>query len=299
MVSIKKIGITEIQADAIVNAANSSLQEGDGVCGYIFDAAGARDLSIACNKIGHCDTGSAVITPAFNMKAKYIIHAVGPIYKDGTHNEEKDLYNAYKSSLNLAKENNCHSIAFPLISAGIYGYPKYDACKVAMWAVKNWMNANPHYPLDIIFTVPKDPEYGLCSKAMEKELGIKKQDKVRKSSFSTQEINLLKNVNRDELWDLINKISKLRFSMWKDSELPPEYVMTALRILGSSAKDVELPEVISEMNVIQLQNKLSMTIALERFGGVIFDEVDNGNVLKILLRLDDLIEKYEKEVKGE
>ena len=91
MVTIIKSGITNIKADAIVNAANSSLLHGGGVCGYIFDAAGDEELSAACNKIGHCNTGSAVITPAFNLDAKYIIHAVGPRYIDGKYNEEKDL----------------------------------------------------------------------------------------------------------------------------------------------------------------------------------------------------------------
>lgn len=295
MVTIIKSGITKIKADAIVNAANSSLQHGGGVCGFIFDAAGDEELSAACNKIGHCNTGSAVITPAFNLDAKHIIHAVGPRYLDGKHNEENDLYNAYKSSLNLAKDNDCHSIVFPLISAGIFGYPKYDACKVAMWAVKNWQNANPTYKLDIIFAVPREPEYGLCAKAMEKELGIK-ADGNKQGSFSSAEIALLKKVDRDELWNLINKISEIRLSMWEDEkELPPEDVMKALRILGSSQGEMDLPPLISEMSVLQIQNKLSSIISLEHWGGVIYDEVGNGDVLKLLLRLDDLIQKYQEE----
>ena len=295
MVTIIKSGITNIKADAIVNAANSSLLHGGGVCGYIFDAAGDEELSAACNKIGHCNTGSAVITPAFNLDAKHIIHAVGPRYLDGKHNEENDLYNTYKSSLNLAKDHDCHSIVFPLISAGIFGYPKYDACKVAMWAVKNWQNANSTYKLDIIFAVPREPEYGLCAKAMEKELGIKVDEK-KQGSFSSAEIALLKKVDRDELWNLINKISEIRLSMWEDGkELPPEDVMKALSILGSSQEEMDLPILISEMSVLQIQNKLSSIISLERWGGVIYDKVGNGDVLKLLLRLDDLIQKYQEE----
>ncbi|MBR4684236.1 MAG: macro domain-containing protein [Spirochaetia bacterium] len=295
MVQIQKTGITNIKADAIVNAANSSLRHGGGVCGFIFDAAGPKELSVVCNKIGHCDTGSAVITPAFNLDAKYIIHAVGPIYQDGKHNEENDLYNAYKSSLNLAKEYDCHSIVFPLISSGIYGYPKHDACKVAMWAVKNWTKANSDYELDIIFAVPRDPEYSLCLRAMEGELGITNTDK-KQSHFSDEETSLLKKINRDELWQLINRISEIRLSMWKEGEeLPPEDVMKALRFLGSSQKEVELPPLISEMSVLQIQYSLSNIIAMERWGGVIYDEVGNGNVLKLLLRLDDLIQKLQNE----
>ena len=296
MVQIQKTGITNIKADAIVNAANSSLRHGGGVCGFIFDAAGPKELSIACSKIGHCDTGSAVITPAFNLDAKYIIHAVGPIYQDGKHNEENDLYNAYKSSLNLAKGNNCHSIVFPLISAGIYGYPKYDACKVAMWAVKNWTQANPDYDLNIIFAVPREPEYGLCVKAREKELGIKTADK-KQSPLSGEETSLLKKIDRNELWRLINRISEIRMSMWKDGEeFPPEDVMKALRFLGSSQKEMELPPVISEMSVLQIQYSLSNIIAMERWGGVISDAVGNGDILKLLLRLDDLVQKYQSKV---
>jgi O-acetyl-ADP-ribose deacetylase (regulator of RNase III) len=121
-ISIKKISITALKTDAVVNAANDGLWAGDGVCGAIFAAAGREKLEQACSKIGHCSTGSAVITPAFDLKASYIIHAVGPVWKGGSHNEPKLLYGAYYRSLELAAENNCRSIGFPLISAGIFGY---------------------------------------------------------------------------------------------------------------------------------------------------------------------------------
>ena len=130
IVSIQKIGITEIYVDAIVNAANDGLQAGGGVCGAIFKAAGYTKLQNACNAIGHCPTGSAVITDGFQSKAKYIIHAVGPRYKDGKHGEDKLLRGAYQKSLQLAVQNGCHSIAFPLISAGIFGYPVENASRV-------------------------------------------------------------------------------------------------------------------------------------------------------------------------
>ena len=102
MISIKKISITELETDAIVNAANEHLLAGSGVCGAIFAAAGHRELQEACNKIGHCNTGDAVITPGFHAKAKYIIHAVGPRYRDGNHSEPEQLYRAYRKSLELA-----------------------------------------------------------------------------------------------------------------------------------------------------------------------------------------------------
>ena len=115
-IEIRKIGITKLDTDAVVNAANTGLWEGGGVCGYIFRDAGSKEMTAACQKIGHCDEGSAVITPGFKLPAKYVIHAVGPRWSGGEHNEPKLLYSAYKQSLLLAKENGLHSIGFPLIS---------------------------------------------------------------------------------------------------------------------------------------------------------------------------------------
>lgn len=121
IIEIRKISITDLDTDAIVNAANDGLWAGSGVCGAIFQAAGYEQLQAACNAIGHCDTGSAVITPGFKLKAKFIIHAVGPMWKDGKHKEPEQLYGAYYKSLELAAANNCRSIGFPLISAGVFG----------------------------------------------------------------------------------------------------------------------------------------------------------------------------------
>ena len=129
--------ITEIKADAIVNAANERLQAGGGVCGAIFKSAGIHKLQEECNKIGHCETGNAVITSAYNLPSKYIIHAVGPVWTGGTNNEEALLYDCYQNSISLAIEYNCLSIAFPVISAGIFGYPKEAALKIALLAISN------------------------------------------------------------------------------------------------------------------------------------------------------------------
>ena len=125
--------ITAIEADAIVNAANSGLRAGGGVCGAIFRAAGAGALTEACRAIGHCPTGEAVITPAFGIRtAKYIIHAVGPIYSDYPPDEARELLrSAYRSAIRLAAANGCRSIAFPAISTGTYGYPLDEACREA------------------------------------------------------------------------------------------------------------------------------------------------------------------------
>lgn len=155
-ISIQKISITAIHADAIVNAANSGLQAGGGVCGAIFKAAGYSQLQNACDKIGHCDSGKAVITPAFGMHAKYIIHAVGPVWRGGQHHEPQLLYSAYQSSLDLAVKSGCSSIAFPLISAGIFGYPLDDAWRKAIQACRDYLRKNPKEDLEIIFTVLDD-----------------------------------------------------------------------------------------------------------------------------------------------
>lgn len=128
--------ITTYSCDAIINAANSSLAAGGGVCGAIFDAAGYFELQEACDKIGHCRTGNAVITPGFKLKAKYVIHAVGPMYYN--HDQSSPyLISVYKNIIKVAIENNLKSIAIPSISTGIYGYPKEEAVKIALETIVN------------------------------------------------------------------------------------------------------------------------------------------------------------------
>ena len=109
---IQKISITDLATDAIVNAANSGLLAGSGVCGAIFRAAGRRQLQDACDRYGYCPTGSAVITPGFNLKAKYVIHAVGPIWQGGGQGEAELLRSAYIKSLELAVGNGCRAFRF-------------------------------------------------------------------------------------------------------------------------------------------------------------------------------------------
>ena len=127
--------ITSLHVDCIVNAANAQLQHGGGVCGAIFAAAGAKELQEACDRHKYCPTGEAVLTPAFRLPAKYIAHAVGPVWNGGNRNEEQLLYNCYQNSMKLAHQKNCHSIAVPLISSGIYGYPAEQAWRVAIRAI--------------------------------------------------------------------------------------------------------------------------------------------------------------------
>ncbi len=131
-----------METDAIVNAANTALAPGGGVCGAIFDAAGYDALDAECRAIGHCDTGKAVITKGYALPARYIIHTPGPVYQPQRDDNAELLYSCYKSSLELAKKHKLKSIAFPLISAGIYGYPPADALKVATQAISDFLEDN-------------------------------------------------------------------------------------------------------------------------------------------------------------
>lgn len=143
--------ITSLFCDCIVNAANSQLQMGGGVCGAIFRAAGIVPLQQACSRIGYCKTGNAVITPGFALPAKYVVHTVGPIWQGGSHEEQALLRSCYLSSLKAAREVGCQSIAFPLISSGIYGYPKEEAWETALQAVLDYQTKDPD--LQVTFSV--------------------------------------------------------------------------------------------------------------------------------------------------
>ena len=161
---IQKQSITEMDVDCIVNAANSQLRHGGGVCGAIFAAAGARELQAACDALGYCNTGEAVITPGFKLKAKYIVHAVGPIWQGGNHNEETLLYRCYQNAMKIAYAKGCRSIAFPLISSGIYGYPVKDAWRVAIKAIQE----SP-YEMDVTIAVIDDRALQLGASILSQE----------------------------------------------------------------------------------------------------------------------------------
>ena len=137
LVFIEQGYITTLKVDAIVNAANQTMLGGGGVDGAIHRAAG-RELYEACLKVPEvrpgvrCPTGEARITPGFRLPAKFVIHTVGPVYRDGKHGEPELLANCYRNSLAVAVENGCKSVAFPCISTGVYGYPFKDAAKIAV-----------------------------------------------------------------------------------------------------------------------------------------------------------------------
>ena len=147
--------ITKMKVDAIVNAANTQLAMGGGVCGAIFRAAGVSRMAAACDRFAPTHTGEAVITPGFNLPSRYVIHTAGPIWRDGKHDEERLLRSCYRNSMELAARQGCASIAFPLISSGIYGYPKAEALHVALDEIRRFLGdaADSGHDLDVYLCV--------------------------------------------------------------------------------------------------------------------------------------------------
>jgi O-acetyl-ADP-ribose deacetylase (regulator of RNase III) len=147
--SIAEGDITKLDVEAIVNAANDRLAPGGGVCGAIHRAAGLG-LAAACMEIGGCPIGQARLTPGFKLKAKYVIHAVGPVWNGGKRDEDELLASAYRASLEIADGHGIESIAFPAISTGIYGFPFASATRIAVKTVADFLRAH-ELPKRVVF----------------------------------------------------------------------------------------------------------------------------------------------------
>jgi len=163
-IELIKGDITKIKADAIVNAANNSLLGGGGVDGAIHRAAGPKLLE-ATRKLHGCKTGDAKITPGFNLPAKYIIHAVGPVWQGGNAHEKELLASAYRKSMELALSHGVKSIAFPNISTGIYGFPKELAAQIAIKEVEKFLSEHPQLA-KVYFVVFDNENYKIYKKLL-------------------------------------------------------------------------------------------------------------------------------------
>ncbi|WP_299391631.1 O-acetyl-ADP-ribose deacetylase [Pelagibius sp.] len=150
-IEIRPGDITRLDVDAIVNAANSRLQPGGGVCGAIHRAAG-RNLREACAAIGGCETGQSVHTDGFDLKAQYVIHTVGPVWRGGGENEEALLASCYRTALKIAKQIGARSLAFPAISTGVYGFPLERATEIAVETVRAFLAEEDGVEL-VVFSV--------------------------------------------------------------------------------------------------------------------------------------------------
>lgn len=159
---ITKEDITKLEVDAIVNAANSRLLGGGGVDGVIHRAAGPKLLD-ECKTLGGCPTGSARITKGYNLPAKYVIHAVGPVWRGGDSKEAELLKSCYLTSLNKAHQYNLETIAFSNISTGIYGFPKAEAATIAVSIVKEFLEDN-ELPKVVNFVCFDEENYRLYEK---------------------------------------------------------------------------------------------------------------------------------------
>ena len=157
--------ITRLQVDAVVTAANEELLGGGGVDGAIHRAAGPQLLQ-ECATIGRCPEGEARITKGYRLPAKHVIHAVGPVYEDGKHGEPQTLASTYRAALALAKKHGLRTIAFPCIATGVYGYPKAEACEIAVSTTTAWLAENA-LPEQVVFCCFEKQDAELYARRLE------------------------------------------------------------------------------------------------------------------------------------
>jgi len=251
--------ITKVEAEAIVNPANEALLEGSGTSRAIYLAAGERKLASACKRIGHCDLGKAVITKAYQLPSKYIIHGVGPVWIDGKHDEEKYLYSAYKESLLLAKKHRLKSIAFPLLSSGNDGYPKDLALKVAIRAISDFLLENEM----LVYLVLYDREAVILSQKLFAEVKeyiddhyVEEHDAV----YSPFEKNrFASHLDNEEFIPLMRAPSKTHFDA--GSSIPPDRTEKTISGANEELDSQPLPSIKLTRSLDDLINHMDETFS--------------------------------------
>ncbi|MDR1835066.1 MAG: macro domain-containing protein [Fusobacteriaceae bacterium] len=251
--SIVRQDITKMQVDAIVNAANKELLQGGGVCGAIFRAAGSRELQAACDKFAPIKTGASVITPGFALPAKYVIHTAGPRYRDGRHGEEELLRSSYQKSLALAVENGCQSVAFPLISSGIYGYPKEEALRVATESIRDFLFASEAEPL--VYLVIFEPVEVSLPDSLRRELASRS---IAATPRTEDELVCAESNSMAKSMEVAaEKYHNEQFKAMKSEILEKRKSMSAEIIAAFSLNEIERK---SDMNDVELEKPFSTVL---------------------------------------
>jgi len=299
-IGIKNEDIVKAKTDVIVNAANSHLKGTKGVCGAIFKAAGWDEMQKACDQLGYCPEGEVWLTKGFSLRARYVIHAVGPVWHGGKKGEKELLYNAYQASLKLARKKHCHSITFPLLSAGVNGVPVDVAWHTAIKACIDFLDANSDYSITIHFAVPNDK----IRRAGHLDLDNQMKGRVGWGKELDADEKLLMTLNGPMLKSAINTLRTVTKITEYDEWFPkyPEGVFDAFRILDLDYDyphhiDAVKEKQISEMNVRELQTYITYISRGEHFcDGFMVSYIESGDFLKALFRLDDLLLKFYKEM---
>ena len=283
--------IADMNVSCIVNPANEDLLPSGGTSKAIFSAAGFGQMSQAVKEFGSCAKGDCVMTPGFDLKAKVVLHVVGPVWNGGQDGEERWLRSCYEKAMNTALRNGCFSICFPLISAGQNGFPLYRAWEVALRAAMNCK-----WDMDIYFAVIGRREF----QAGEEILRQLREDEV-----------ILGNLDRKVLWKHIEFLCSNRAIPWKEPEeteegcitlgypIYPEGVWDIFKLLKPDYDYREhkngWPDNLqpTDMTASQIRTELTSIERAERFcDGAIAKSIKNGELLKLLLRLDDLLKKH-------